>query len=129
MGLYGVNTWPDPLEVVHSQSPSRSKQFNLRGAQIIFESKSTVYDKIIDKIIVYLGKTLAVRQLNCAGRTPEWIRAFARVIPGRTMPSTTNKDRIAMGHAEVIESCRAIGNEYALKVAISLYSLQKLPWG
>lgn len=50
MGLTGANTWPDPLEVVHSQSPSRSKQFNLRGGQIIFESKSTVYDKITTKL-------------------------------------------------------------------------------
>jgi len=40
--------WPDPLEVVNSQSPLlRSKPFNLRGAQIIFQSNSTVYDKII----------------------------------------------------------------------------------
>jgi len=41
----GSNRWQVPLEVVHFQSPSRSKQLNLRGAQIIFESKSTVYDK------------------------------------------------------------------------------------
>src|SRR6266850_74605 len=54
--LTGTSTGPDPLEVVHSQSPSRSKQSNLRVGRLYLNRSPLSTTKSLP----YHGETLAV---------------------------------------------------------------------